>query len=97
MKLKAVSRGHWKYDAKDLTLTTEAGGYPYEIDLESITTSVEMLDWIMQIAKKKWGTSSVVGELVLILNEIHRPQETLCSMGIERGPIAVKNIIRSSL
>jgi hypothetical protein len=71
----------WQYRADNLTLTCHAGGYPYEIDLGTCTSSAEVLDWIMQIAGKTWGSDDVIAGLVRALDGLLYPQANLCSSG----------------
>ncbi len=82
----------WAYDPEALTLTHR--GPHYEIDLEEINSSAEMLDWIFQVASKQWADARTLAELVWALDEIFDPQSTLCSGGRDRGPIKVKEVIR---
>jgi hypothetical protein len=56
-----------------------AGHYP--VGLESLTTSAEMLDVIMQIEGKSWATDACVAGLVRALNDLIDPQARLCSGG----------------
>lgn len=77
--------GPWHLDAKARTLYTEAGGYRYDIDLETCTNSAEVLDWICQIAEKHWGPEegrpAIVAGLVHALIDVLHPQGNLCSWG----------------
>ena len=41
----------------------------YEIDLDTCTTSPEVLDWIMQVDGKVWATPTVLAGLVRALND----------------------------
>ena len=87
--------GPWVFDRESLTLTHQPNGY--EIDLERITTSAQMLDWIMQITGKRWGDVKTVGALCKAFEHIFSPQMTMCGQGTERGPInpriAIGNIL----
>jgi hypothetical protein len=74
--------GGWQYDAKVRVLTYISEDY--EIDLEQCTTSAETLDRIFQIAGKVWGTPQVLGDLVQAIQDLLRPQATLCSFGVDR-------------
>ena len=78
--------GPWVLDRKTLTITCE----DYEIDLERIDTSGEMLDFIMQIARKSWATDEVLANLVRALNDIVEPQAHLCSGGSQK---TIKNTL----
>jgi hypothetical protein len=87
--------GGWTYHPERLLVTYRAkGAYEYDVDLESCTTSAEMLDWIVQFSKKTWATSEAVGDLVKILNKLLRPQGTLCSFGVESGPLPMGDAMR---
>lgn len=82
--------GPWRFQALNLTLELDLdGNWIYEIDLEKCTTSASCLDWIMQINGKSWADAAVVAGLVEALDELLHPQATLCSSGVERGPINV--------
>jgi hypothetical protein len=81
--------GGWQLNAKALTLEIHGkhGGedYEYEIDLECINNSAQMLDWIFQVRQKTWASNEVTGELLNALEDIFAPQITLCSWCREGG------------
>lgn len=89
-----VSWGPWKYNPSNQCLEAPAGNDVYQIALTECTTSAEVLDWIIQIAEKQWGDDATVAGLVRAINELLHPQATMCSMGIERGPVAVKELLK---
>lgn len=60
-------------------------GYP--IDIDRCTTSAELLDWLMQVAKKTWANDATLAGLCRAFNDVLRPQATLCSGGVEVGPV----------
>lgn len=72
--------GPWYLQTSNWVLFTEIP-YHYEIDLETITDSAQMLDWIFQIASKTWSTAEILGSLVQALQDIFHPQSYLCSWG----------------
>jgi hypothetical protein len=82
--------GPWHLDAAQRMLWTDAGGYCYEIDLDSCTSSAQVLDWICQITGKLWGGGSsaehdaIVAGLVRALVDVLHPQANLCSYGRSR-------------
>ncbi len=88
----------WSFDKKTICLVlnapNEEGPRGYEIDLEDCTTSAHVLDWIMQVASKANVSDRVLAWLVRDLNRMLRPQATLCSGGIEKGPIDVKKLLK---
>lgn len=89
--------GPWHLDRAQRALWTEAGGYRYEIDLGTCTSSAEVLDWICQINGKLWGDTqaghnAIVAGLVDALTEVLHPQANLCSDG--RGKRLSKPQIR---
>ena len=55
--------------------------YPYEIDLERMNSSGEVLDMIVQIASKTWATNEMIGELVKKLDNILNIQGNICTFG----------------
>lgn len=72
--------GPWEFDSENLTLTHEG----YEIDLETIDSPAEMLDWISQLAQKSWITPDALGHLVLAFEDIFSPQANLCGSGVPK-------------
>jgi hypothetical protein len=75
--------GPWKLNARNLTLT-HTKAYPssdYEINLERMNTSGQMLDWIFQVHDKTWCSPQDMGLLIAALRELFHPQSTLCSGG----------------
>lgn len=90
-----AERFGWRYDPHLMTLTYMGPSYPsgYEIDLETCRTSAEVLDWVFQIHDKDWGDAALAG-LLWWLRALLDPQATLCSDGVERGPIRVAALLR---
>ena len=81
-----TSWGRWRLKARTNELALTIGGIPrYWIDLDSMQTSAQCLDWIFQASQKAWMTNEDRGNLLLAISELIRPQSTLCSWGIERG------------
>lgn len=82
LKPEPIRDGHewgpWRLDAKLLTLTHIRG---YEIDLERIHSSAEMLDWIFQVLHKIWCTPETTKGLLDAFDALFDPQANLCSMG----------------
>lgn len=70
----------WHLDADMRLLWTKAGGYVYEVDLDSCSTAGEVLDWVFQINGKEWDGDAVAG-LVNAFDDILQPQANLCSWG----------------
>jgi hypothetical protein len=85
---------HWFVDLGNLTANAIVADY--EVDLEEMTTSAATLDWIMQIAEKTWATPSHIAEFIEIVREVIDPQATLCSHGVEHGPIDVRGLVHQS-
>ena len=85
----------WKFNPDNLTLQllSEHGRLKYEVDLEQCRTAAETLDWIAQIAGKKWTTDRIVGGLVRELDYRLSLQGNLCGGGKEGGPIEVPKIL----
>lgn len=78
--------GPWRLDPDNLVLICEDEQHPagYEVDLELCTTSAQVLDWIMQVEMKTWADDQVVAGLIRALNDVLRPQSTLCSSGTSK-------------
>ncbi|OGM08254.1 hypothetical protein A2Z67_00955 [Candidatus Woesebacteria bacterium RBG_13_36_22] len=84
-KPKAKTRwGGWVYSPLFLTLTY----YPtiYEIDLEEINSSAEMLDWIFKLWNKTWVQSKpkIISDLISAFQDLLAPQKNYCSFGNDK-------------
>lgn len=86
--------GPWELIRKDLLLTHKKA--KYNVHLDDCKTSAAVLDWIFQIHMKEWADSDTIVGLLDALRDTIDPQATLCSSGIEKGPIDPKKIIRIS-
>lgn len=75
--------GLWKYQESNLTLNLTVRPW-YEIDLERCNTSAQVLDWIIQIAKKRWATPEIIADLAKILDRCLDIQKNICSTGVNR-------------
>jgi hypothetical protein len=53
----------------------------YEIDVERIRQSAQVLDWICQIRGKRWATSIAMRDLIEAFDDIFALQANLCSFG----------------
>ena len=76
--------GIWEFDAGRLLLVAGADQGGYEIPLSEMATSARTLDWIFQIAAKKWARPEDLGNLVQALSDLLSPQANLCGCGIDR-------------
>lgn len=75
--------GPWEYDPKVYVLRLERNGY--EVDLERMRNSAQILDWIMQVNGKRWAGPLVIAWLVEAVDDILRPQANYCSFGCDAG------------
>jgi hypothetical protein len=75
--------GPWALNKGTLALE-HIEGRDYWIDLERCTTPAEVLDWIAKVAGKTWADDATVAGLARALNDVLRPQSTLCSFGRPR-------------
>lgn len=71
--------GPWALDSTNRELVHRDGDYP--IDLMRCYDSAAVLDWIMQVAGKRWSDPKTTAGLVTAINDIIHPQSTLCSWG----------------
>lgn len=79
--------GPWRLATDTLCLVAidpRHGGERYEIDLERSITSAETLDWICQVAGKGWADDETLAGLVRAVNDVLRPQASLCSNGMSK-------------
>jgi hypothetical protein len=96
----ADNYGGWSVDREELYLTLSAdspSGYEYNIPLESMSTSGEMLDMIMQIAGKTWATPEMLGHMVMAMDAIFEPQANLCSWGTQMRILNAEAFLRKRL
>jgi len=96
--MKKHPKNIWHYDAEALALNyyNEDGNFYVGIDLERCRTTAEVLDWIIQAVVGMRSTDAVVGGLVRALNDLLRPQSTLCSGGEDQGPLDVKALLKDT-
>ena len=60
----------------------------YEVDLEDCRKgSAQCLDWIFQVVNKTWATPQIIFDLIISINVLVKPQQTLCSFGKEKKNI----------
>jgi hypothetical protein len=83
----------WRYDPRFRTLTVQHAQGEYEVDLDDCDTAAEVLDWIVQVARKAWATDVILADLVRAFHDLLRPQATLCSMGVAKPPINVRAVL----
>lgn len=77
--------GRWTLDKDALALSLAEGTQDeYEVDLERCTKSAEVLDWIMQVAGKTGVSEEDLGYLVRAINDLLRPQATMCGAGKDK-------------
>jgi hypothetical protein len=68
----------------------------YDIPLDEIETSGQMLDWVIQLSQKNWLSKEQVGYLVEAFDEIFHPQRNLCGFGAEER-INAEDLLRRRL
>ena len=90
--------GDWTLDTHDsvLVLDTHIEGmrHQYEIELQKITDSAHMLDWIFQLRRKTWVTNDVMGDLLSAFQDIFQPQTYLCGAGHDKKLDAASHLER---
>jgi hypothetical protein len=77
-----MHRGQSRELARSLIRLIRQAAYP--IDLETLTSSAEVLDMICQVAMKEWATAGCISGLVRAINDLLQPQAHLCSMGADQ-------------
>lgn len=71
--------GKWEYNRVAFTLTHLAEDY--EIDLDEVTNSAELLDWLCQVQGKSWCTKKDLWTLFEAFDYLFKPQQNLCPFG----------------
>lgn len=69
--------GEWTFDPEELLLVHGRGDYVIELD--RITNSACMLDWIMQVHRKEWSTPEDIFCLLVAFRRILDPQKNYCA------------------
>lgn len=83
--MKKLQWGNWHLNSRTLELIYRAGyNQLYEIDLETITSSSQMLDWLLQIKGKAWASNQDITDLLQAFKELFDPQCYLCSFGEDK-------------
>ena len=77
--------GDWSYDATLNVLRITKRFHEYEIDLDEMRSSAQCLNWIFQVASKRWMSPQDRSDLLEAIRDKVHPQARLCSMGVERG------------
>jgi hypothetical protein len=54
----------WRYDRELNTLTTHAGGFPYEVDLDRVTTPADVACWLHHLSEKGWVDNDLLGQFL---------------------------------
>lgn len=83
---EGTSWGKWRLDRKERILAywDEEDHREYGVALERITSSAGMLDWIFQLAGKRWMNPSDLFDLIRAFDAIFYPQANLCSGGVDK-------------
>ena len=82
-KVASLRWGDWVYDKELMTLTNLK--HDYEIDLEEIENSAQILDWIYQVFNKGWNDPLAVYDLLEAFEDLLSPQSNYCSGAILGG------------
>ena len=80
----------WQLDKKNMVLTLRIPPF-YEVDLEWMKTSAEILDWVAQVNAKSWATVEIIGQLFKAIDHILQFQANYCSGGKERAPLKLQD------
>ena len=92
--------GEWCLDRRTRELILPGR---YEVDLDRFLTAGACLDWVAQVARKRWATDAVVAGLVRALDDVLDPQAHLCSGGMNGAscsrrltPADVRRLVREA-
>ncbi len=75
--------GEWEFNEDNLTLYCKK--HDYEIDLERLTKSSEILDWVFQIHSKSWCTPELMWNFLIAISDLLCPQKNFCSGGSNKS------------
>ena len=87
--MQTVTRGVWEFDPRTLVIRHRTD--EYEVDLERCVDSASILDWFAQVDQKEWITSTDLGDLVRLMNELLSFQQHYCGCEVDRtaDPVAI--------
>jgi hypothetical protein len=71
--------GIWEY-RKNKTLACDI----YEVYLDQMNSSAEVLDWIVQVSHKTWVTEKHLADLIYAIDDILSLQPNYCGFGIDK-------------
>lgn len=98
MKTKRLQWGNWILYTSNWELRfIKEGQQLYEIDLETITSSAQMLDWLLQIKGKIWICNDDIADLLQAFKHLFDPQRYLCSFGSDKRISNIPEHIRKVL
>ena len=86
---RPIRLGAWVYDPNTLVLRHQRTDY--EVDLEQATTAAQLLDWILQMARRPWMG---VQEMLVLLQAVADAkgigslQGALCPYGQNMPPVS---------
>jgi hypothetical protein len=93
-----LKKGEWVYNPHTYCLVyyEKHGPYPYHetyyVDLERMKNSSEMLDFIMQVFRKKWVTPEVMNGFLNGLHYLFDVQTDFCPCGRDKFKNALQKI-----
>ncbi len=91
-----TSWGNWTLNTTNACLEYSdpaLGSMIYQVPVDEMTTSAEILDWVFQIEEKTWANSAVIGDFVTAVAEILG--RGVAGGGIDR-PIDPKSILTAN-
>lgn len=75
------------YNSKRNEITINVNGCIYEIPLDRMKTSAQVLDWVAQLSGKVWMTNEALGAFVREIDRVLYLQNNYCSWGRSRGVV----------
>ena len=81
-RAKNTQWGNWKFNPELLTLTYEP--FFYQLDLERMSSSAQILDFIFQAHTLACLTDKDKSDLLKAIDGTLYPQNNYCSFGVER-------------
>ncbi len=93
------STNPWRYEEDNGNFVMNVpspNNYEHYFHITDCRTSAQIIDHLVGLTGKVWGTHEVVSGFLRKVNEVLHLQSTMCGGGSEKGPINVERILHEN-